>query len=88
MLLGCDLLRRLSPLGVFFLVTAKILAIESFAEMVGQLGKYFMTVMLGLAMHGFLTIPLIFFIGCRQLPYKYLGKMGQVLATAFGTGSR
>lgn len=43
----------LSPLGVFFLVTSKILDIDSFAEMVGQLGKYFMTVMLGLFIHGF-----------------------------------
>lgn len=43
----------LSPLGVFFLVTSKILEIDSFAEMVGQLGKYFMTVMLGLFIHGF-----------------------------------
>lgn len=78
----------MSPLGVFFLVTSKILEIESFAEMVGQLGMYFMTVMLGLFIHGLGTIPLIFFIACRQLPYRHLGKMGQVLATAFGTGSR
>lgn len=73
---------------MFFLVTAKILSIESFTEMVGQLGMYFMTVILGLVLHGFLTIPIIFFLTCRHLPYKYLGKMSQVLATAFGTGSR
>lgn len=75
-------------MGVFFLVTAKIVSIESFTEMVGQLGMYFITVMLGLFIHGFATIPILFFIACRKLPYKYLGKMGQVLATAFGTGSR
>lgn len=73
---------------MFFLVTAKILAIDSFVEMVGQLGMYFMTVMLGLMLHGFGTIPLIYFVMCRGLPYKHLGRMGQVLATAFGTGSR
>lgn len=43
----------ISPLGVFFLVTAKLLEIGSFAEVVGQLGFYFMTVMLGLFIHGF-----------------------------------
>lgn len=77
----------LSPLGVFFLVFAKILEIDSFAEMVGQLGFYFMTVMLGLLLHGFGTICVIFFMATRQQPFQYIGRMGQVLATAFGTGS-
>lgn len=175
----------ISPLGVFFLVTAKLLEIGSFAEVVGQLGFYFMTVMLGLFIHGFGkcepittssyyiqlsiyihvsyqinnnnihfaslstimgrdnniysmslrqtenilhillislsnhihmyiynklnriakqmlqnfknylhiflyyvgTIALIFFLMTRKLPYGYIAQMGQVLATAFGTGS-
>lgn len=77
----------LSPLGVFFLVTGKIIEIDSFADMVGRLGLYFVTVMCGLFIHGFGTIPIIFFIVVRKLPYPYLGRMGQVLATAFGTGS-
>lgn len=70
------------------MVTSKILAIESFADMIGQLGLYFITVLLGLFIHGLGTIPLIFFLACRKLPYKQMGQMGQVLATAFGTGSR
>lgn len=77
----------MSPLGVFFLVASKILEIASFAEMVGQLGLYFLTVMLGLIIHGFGTISLIFFFTVHKLPFGYIGKMGQVLATAFGTGS-
>lgn len=78
----------ISPVGVFFLVTAKLLEIGSFAEVVGQLGWYFITVMIGLVLHGFGTISIIFFITTRQLPFGYIAKMGQVLATAFGTGSR
>jgi len=77
----------MSPLGVFFLVLSKVLEIVSFVEMIGQLGMYFVTVLLGLFIHGLGTIPLIFFLVCRRLPYSYIGKMGQVLATAFGTGS-
>lgn len=74
-------------MGVFFLVMAKILEIEHLDEMIGQLGMYFMTVMLGLFLHGFGTIALMFFLIVKKLPYGYLAKMGQVLATAFGTGS-
>lgn len=80
-------LYRLSPIGVFFLISAKILEMESLAAVVGQLGKYFMTVLLGLFIHGFGTIAVIFFLVVRKLPYKYVLKMSQVLATAFGTGS-
>lgn len=80
--------RRLSPLGVFFLVVAKIIEMESLAIIVGKLGAYFCTVMLGLFIHGFGTIAVIFFICCRELPYRYISRMGQNLATAFGTGSR
>lgn len=79
---------RLSPLGVFFLVVAKIIEMDSLAIIVGKLGAYFCTVMLGLIIHGFGTIAIIFFVCCHKLPYRYISQMGQNLATAFGTGSR
>lgn len=77
----------MSPVGVFFLVMAKILDLGSLAEVVGQLGMYFLTVMLGLFLHGFGTIGCIFYLVVRRLPFGYIAQMGQVLATAFGTGS-
>ncbi|XP_034835342.1 excitatory amino acid transporter 3 [Maniola hyperantus] len=77
----------LSPLGVFFLVTAKIMEIESFAELVGRLGLYFMTVLLGLFLHGFGTLSVLFVLATKKLPCRYIAKMGQVMATAFGTAS-
>ncbi|XP_026763377.1 excitatory amino acid transporter 3 [Galleria mellonella] len=77
----------LSPLGVFFLVTAKIMEIESFSELVGRLGLYFMTVLLGLFLHGFGTLSILFILATKKLPCRYLAKMGQVMATAFGTAS-
>ena len=78
----------LSPIGVTFLVAAKIIEMESLATVVGQLGWYFMTVMAGLFLHAFGSIAIIFFICCKKLPYRYITRMGQNLATAFGTGSR
>ncbi|XP_053690554.1 excitatory amino acid transporter 3 [Sabethes cyaneus] len=77
----------ISPIGVFFLVAAKLLEMASFVEVLGLLGWYFITVMLGLFLHGFGTISLIFFLSTRKLAYPFIGKMSQVLATAFGTGS-
>lgn len=77
----------MSPVGVFFLVAAKLLEMASFVQVLGQLGWYFMTVMLGLVLHGFGTISVIFFLTTRKLSFPYIAKMSQVLATAFGTGS-
>lgn len=77
----------MSPLGVFFLVTAKIMEIDSFADLVGRLGKYFLTVLLGLFLHGFGTLSILFILATKKLPCRYLAKMGQVMATAFGTAS-
>ncbi|XP_043255652.1 excitatory amino acid transporter 1 isoform X1 [Colletes gigas] len=76
-----------SPIGVFFLVASKLLEIEDIGAIVGQLGLYFVTVLLGLIIHGCGTLSVIFFICTRELPFRLLGKMGQVLATAFGTSS-
>ncbi|XP_014278467.1 excitatory amino acid transporter 3 [Halyomorpha halys] len=77
----------LSPAGVFFLVVSKILEAESFAAMVGQLGMYFLTVLLGLIIHGLFVLPMFYFICCKKLPLKFIANMGQAAITAFATGS-
>ncbi|XP_068982631.1 excitatory amino acid transporter 1 isoform X1 [Bombus flavifrons] len=76
-----------SPIGVLFLVTSKLLEIEDIGAIAGQLSLYFITVLLGLIIHGCVTLSVIFFICTKQLPFKLIGKMTQVLATAFGTSS-
>ncbi|XP_017473975.1 PREDICTED: excitatory amino acid transporter 1 [Rhagoletis zephyria] len=77
----------ISPLGVGFLIAAKIIEMDSIAATIQSLGWYFITVMLGLFLHGFGTIAVIFFLATGTLPYRYIAKLSQVLATAFGTGS-
>lgn len=79
---------RLSPVGVFFLVSAKILEMDRYDQVIGQLGLYFCTVLMGLFIHGFGTLSVIYFICTRTLPFRFIAGMGQVLATAFGTASR
>lgn len=78
----------ISPIGITFLITAKILEIEDFEQMMGQLGLYFVTVMIGLILHGFIILPLIFFAITRTNPISYVMNMGPAIVTAFGTASR
>jgi len=77
----------LSPIGVLFLVASKMLEMESWEIMLGQLGMYFLTVMIGLFIHGFIVLQLIYFIVTRKLPFRYVGNLSEALATAFATSS-
>lgn len=78
----------ISPLGVLFLVSSKILEMESFQVIIGQLGMYFITVLFGLCIHGFVVLPVMYFVITKKSPIKYIVNMAQALATAFGTASR
>ncbi|XP_034940105.1 excitatory amino acid transporter 1-like [Chelonus insularis] len=77
----------LSPVGVLFLVSSKVLEMKSFDVILGQLGMYFLTVIVGLVIHGFLVLPTIFFILTKRNPVIYISNMAQAVATAFGTSS-
>ena len=57
-------------------------------EELKALGLYMATVVTGLAIHGIIILPSIYFICIRKNPYKYLAGMLQALLTAFGTDSR
>lgn len=77
-----------SPVGIMFLIAAKVLEIDDFKKTMEQLGMYFSTVTIGLIIHGFIILPLIFFLITKTKPFLYILNMGQALATAFGTSSR
>ncbi|XP_017779940.1 PREDICTED: excitatory amino acid transporter 1-like [Nicrophorus vespilloides] len=77
----------LSPVGIFFLVASKILEMQDIVETMSQMGMYFVTVLVGILIHGFVFLPLIFFLFTKRNPLKYISNMGQAIATAFGTAS-
>ena len=76
---------RFAPIGVFALVT-KTLMISGLGSL-GALAWFFVTVLAALAVHFFLTLPLLqrFVGGIR--PYAYYGKIAPAQLTAFSTAS-
>ena len=76
----------IAPLGVFCLVVWTVTRIGS-QELVGPLAKYIVTVMLGLAIHGLIVLPLVLWLFGRTHPYRFLWQMKAALLTAFGTDS-
>ena len=84
------LLMKLAPIGIFCLVTARFgeaVAEGQFVQMMTQIGWYFSTVIVGLSIHVFATLPLIYWIILRKNPYKFMFQMSQALLTAFSTAS-
>ncbi|CAD5209288.1 unnamed protein product [Bursaphelenchus okinawaensis] len=76
-----------SPIGIASLIAEKILEIDDVFKTVKTLAMYMVTVVAGLGIHLFITIPLIYFIASRKNPYAYMKGLGQAMATALGTGS-
>lgn len=74
-----------APLGVFGLILPTVF--KSGPEIFVSLGKYFITVLLALAIHLFIVMPLVLrFIG-KVNPWAHFRAMRMALLTAFSTAS-
>jgi proton glutamate symport protein len=80
-----DLVMRFAPLGVFALV-AKVVAGTGFAAF-EPLAMFFLSVVLALAVHFFVTLPLLLYLVGRVHPVRHYRAMGAALLTAFSTAS-
>ena len=80
----------IAPIGIFGLIAGRIGKAGGFEKFLPELiavGKYSLTVVLGLGVHGFIILPmLLFFIG-RRNPLGYVRGMGTALLNAFSTAS-
>ena len=56
-------------------------------EELAKTSWYSLTVVLGLAIHGLGTLPLVYWLVRRGNPYRFLAAMAQPLLTAFSTAS-
>ncbi len=79
------LIIRFAPIGVFALIAATIA--RSGMETFAFLGKYAVTVTLGLAFHAFVTLPIIQRVLGGTSPVKICRAVSPALLTAFSTSS-
>ena len=81
-------LMYLAPIGIFALIASKLGATgggDAFIREISSVGKYVVTVILGLGLHFLFLFTLLAFFAGRSM--EYLQHMGQALVTAFGTAS-
>jgi len=80
-----DWVIRLTPIGVFALI-ASVVA-ETGTDIFANVGRYMATVLLGLAIHALVTLPLLLWLLGRVNPRRYAAKVAPALTTAFSTAS-
>jgi Na+/H+-dicarboxylate symporter len=81
------LLMYFAPLGVFGLVAGRFARAGDLGELVAGLGRYMLTVLVGLGIHGLIVLPLILWLFGRRNPFTYLRNMATPILTAFSTAS-
>jgi len=82
---------KFTPLGIFS-ISAKVIAQQvqlgnDVSEVIGRLGLYFLTVLIGLFIHAFITLPLSVKLIGKANPIKHFKNMATPLLTAFSTSS-
>ncbi|MCE5347475.1 MAG: dicarboxylate/amino acid:cation symporter [Bacteroidales bacterium] len=82
---------KFTPLGIFS-ITAKVIAQQvlqgnEISEVISRLGLFFITVLVGLLIHGFITLPLSVKLLGKSNPVKHMKNMATPLLTAFSTSS-
>jgi len=79
-----------APLGVFALVSSKLGAAgggDLFLAELLKIGKFAVTVILGLMIHALITLPAILYFVAKQNPLAYFKNMSAALTTALSTAS-
>jgi Na+/H+-dicarboxylate symporter len=80
-----DLIMKFAPLGVFALV-AKVVASTGF-DAFAPLAQFFLSVVAALAIHFFITLPLLLLLIGKVRPHRHYRAMTPALLTAFSTAS-
>ena len=76
-----------APLGVFGIVSKVVSEQSDLLHLGEKMGIYVLTVVLAIAIHAFITLPLIVkFVG-KAKPYRHFSNMTTPLLTAFSTAS-
>jgi proton glutamate symport protein len=78
---------RFTPLGILGIVAVVVADTPDLGKLAVSMGEYMITVLLSLAFHSSITLPLILKFGFKANPWAHFKAMRSALMTAFSTSS-
>jgi solute carrier family 1 (neuronal/epithelial high affinity glutamate transporter), member 1 len=81
------IIMTVSPLGIGSLVCGTILEMDDPWELFKSISFYIITLLTGLLFHGFIVLPLIFYLITKRNVFSYTYNMLEALIMAFATAS-
>lgn len=78
---------NLTPFCIMFLLIGQVARARDLSSVAGELFMYSMTVIVGLLFHGFIFLPLVYYIVTKKSPIEFLVKMFEPLVATFATSS-
>lgn len=78
---------KFTPLGIFGIVAKQVAENDNLSELFSRLGLYMLVVLIALAVHAFIMLPLLLKTFGKVNPIKHFKAMRTPLLTAFSTSS-
>ena len=78
---------KFTPIGIFGIVVKVVADQDDLVNLISRMGVYMGTVLLALAIHAFITLPLIVKMIGKAKPFRHFSNMSTPLLTAFSTSS-
>ncbi len=75
-------------MGIVFLIAGNILEVDNLATLMQALGWFMLTSLLGLNVHFFIVLPILYFGVTRKNPYSFLWNQGKAWVNVVGHSSR
>jgi len=83
-----DLIMWYVPIGLIFLISNKIMGMgDDMGSTWAALGMFILTSIVALLVHGFIVLPLLYFLIVRKNPLRYISGVAQAMITAFANAS-
>lgn len=75
-------------MAVCFLISGSLVEQGEVSEVFSNLSWYTGVMVGAYLLHGFVVLPILFFLLTRTLPFQFIRNISQAIFTAFGTASR
>lgn len=76
-----------TPICIMFLLIGQVARARDLSSMAGELFMYSSAVITALVVHGFILLPLVYYLITKQSPIKFLLNMLEALVASFATSS-